>query len=74
MKNYQILNWKECRGFKFIKSNPLKSPAAFHLIYAWSIYIGVWEIRKFMNESQMKRALEIFHNTRVEKGRSERSE
>ena len=60
-KNYQFVNWyPEWHGFHFIKSNPLKKPEAFHLIYKWSLWLGWWEIRKFMTDKEMEKALEIY--------------
>jgi hypothetical protein len=52
-------SWK---GFFSLKGNPLKYPAAFHLIYKWAIQIGFLEIRKFLNDKQMSKALEIYKN------------
>jgi hypothetical protein len=62
MKNIQFVNWfgDHKPTFRFIKGNPLKKPAAFHLIYKWSLWLGWWEIRKFMTDDEMKRALQIY--------------
>jgi hypothetical protein len=61
-KTLQFIHWpsdhKRC--FLFIKGNPLSDPAAFHLIYKWSLWIGRIEIRKFLTDQEMKRALEIY--------------
>jgi len=62
MKDIQFINWfKDGKPtFRFIRGNPLKQPAAFHLIYKWSLWLGWWEIRKFLSEKEMERALQIY--------------
>ena len=62
MKDIQYINWyPEWHRIRFIKSNPLQQPAAFHLIYKWSLWLGFWEIRKFMTDEEMAKALEIYN-------------
>ena len=61
MKNIQFVKWTDRWHFKFVKGNPVKYPAAFHLIYKWSLWLGCFEIRKFMTDSEMRKALETYH-------------
>jgi hypothetical protein len=61
MKNIQIVKWRDRWHFCFIMGNPLKQPAAFHLIYKWSLWLGFIEIRKFMTPEEMENALKIYH-------------
>lgn len=63
MKEIQFIKWNEWHGFHFIRGNPLKLPSAFHLIYKWSIWLGWWEIRKFLTEKEMEQALKIYHES-----------
>lgn len=63
MKNIQYVRWTDRWHFGFIKGNPLKQPAAFHLIYKWSLWLGYLEIRKFMTEDEMAEALKIYHKS-----------
>lgn len=62
-KLIQFVNWGFLNKwhFGFIRGNPLKQPAAFHLIYKWSIWIGFIEIRKFLTDKEMGKALKIYH-------------
>lgn len=60
IKPIQFVWWRKFH-IGFIKGNPVKQPAAFHLIYKWSLWIGFLEIRKFLNEKEMAKALEIYH-------------
>lgn len=59
---FQGVRWDTWHGIQFIKGDPKKGPAAFHLIYKWSLFLGWFEIRKFMTTEEMKKALEIYHN------------
>ena len=62
MKKIQFIDWyPEWHGIHFIKGNPVKQPAAFHLIYKYSLWLGYWEIRKFLTDEEMRKALEIYH-------------
>jgi len=62
--SYQFVNWfKDGKPtFRFIRGNPLKQPTAFHFIYKWSLWLGWWEIRKFLTDEEMKIALDKYHN------------
>jgi len=64
MKRIQIVDWREYGvkfwRFGFTRSNPLKQPAAFHLIYKWSLCFAFIEIRKFMTDEEMRIALRIY--------------
>ena len=65
MKNdLQFIKWyPEWHGFHFIRGNPLKEPAAFHLIYKWSVHFGFWEVRRFLSDTKRHEALNIYkHN------------
>lgn len=65
MKNIQLVKWyPEWHGIHFIMGNPLRQPEAFHLIYKWSIYLGWWELRKFLTDKEMKQVYKIYkqHN------------
>ncbi len=70
MKDVQIVQWfPQWHGFRFIKGSPLKEPSAFHLIYAWSICIGFWEIRKFLSDTKRVEAFYIWkHNRELTEG------
>jgi len=60
----QILNWfPRWKGIKFKRTNPKTDiNAGYFLIYKWYILFGFWEIRKFMNERERKKALKIYQN------------
>jgi hypothetical protein len=58
---YQFVYWPEHSfTLAFIKGNPTKQPAAFHLIYKWSLWLGWFEIRKFLTDDQREDALRIY--------------
>ena len=58
MKTVQIIWWREWHfHFGFIKGDPLKKPAAFHLIYKWGLWLGFMEIRKFLTDKDREIAL-----------------
>lgn len=59
-KTYQFVNWYRWKGFRFTKGDPNKQPAAFHLIYKWSLFLGWFEIRKFLNDEEGNEALKIY--------------
>ena len=67
LKQYQLVNWKEWKGFHFFKGDPTKSPAAFHLIYKWSMFFGWFEVRKFLTTEEMNKALKIYNNQNLDK-------
>lgn len=60
-KTYQFINWHKFKGFTYLKGDPNKQPAAFHLIYKWSLFLGWFEIRKFLDDKQMEQALNIYN-------------
>jgi len=64
MKRIQVVDWREYGvkfwRFGFLKGDPLKQPAAFHLIYKWSLWFAFIEIRKFMTDEEMRIALRIY--------------
>jgi|WetSurMetagenome_2_1015567.scaffolds.fasta_scaffold60270_4 hypothetical protein len=62
---YQAVHWDESHGIRLIFGNPAKSPAAFHLIYKWSLHIGKLEIRKFLTEKEMHKALKIYNDIKL---------
>ncbi len=63
MKDIQIINWfPRWQGFKFKRTNPLKDTnAGYYLVYKWFVLLGFWEVRKFMNKQERKRALRKYH-------------
>ena len=66
MKDIQFVKWfPEWHGFHYIKSNPSKEPAAFHLIYKWSLHFGFWEIRKFQTKKEMAESLETYNQIKL---------
>jgi hypothetical protein len=65
LEGIQFVWWYKFH-IRFIKGNPLKNPAAFHLIYKWSLWLGFLEIRKFMNLKEMGQAMMIYtKNTNI---------
>jgi hypothetical protein len=56
----QFVKWPDWHGFHFVKGNPLKEPAAFHLIYKWSLWLGWIEIRKFLTQDELIKAMAKF--------------
>ncbi|HNQ69633.1 MAG TPA: hypothetical protein PKN32_14770 [Bacteroidales bacterium] len=63
---YQLVKWREFH-ICFIRGNPLRLPAAFHLIYKWSLWLGWWEVRKFLTDAEMKKALQIYNSELLNK-------
>lgn len=62
-KDIQFIWWRDWH-FGFIKGNPLKNPAAFHLIYKWSLWLGYLEIRKFMTDNERATVMSIYLNNK----------
>ena len=62
MKNTQVINWfPTWKGIKFKRTNPeTDKNVAYYLIYKWYILLGFWEIRKFMNAKERKKALILY--------------
>jgi hypothetical protein len=57
----QFISWfPRWRGFRYLRTRPNNKPLAFHLIYKWSVFIGFFEIRKFMNLGEMTEALRVY--------------
>jgi hypothetical protein len=54
-KRLQFIKWDGWHGFHFFWGAANKKPAAFHLIYKWSLFIGFWEIRMFLTDKELKR-------------------
>jgi len=66
MKDIQFINWfPDWHWVYFIRSNPIKQPAAFHLIYKWSLHLGFWEIRKFQTEKEMAESLKEYNKIKL---------
>jgi hypothetical protein len=66
MKNVQFISWfPEWHGIHFTNGNPKKKPSAFHLIYKWSIWVGYWEIRKFLTDEEMGNSLKIYKEQKL---------
>jgi len=47
-KKYQFIYWPDFHGFKFIKLDPNITRMAF--IYKWCLFLGFWEIRKWVKD------------------------
>jgi len=63
MKQIQFVFWRYGKPhFGYIRGNPLNVPAAFHLIYKWSLWLGWLEVRKFLTDEERKQALNIYRN------------
>lgn len=48
---YQLVWWRRPH-VGFIRGNPHKQPAAFHLIYRWSLWLGWLEVRRWLTPQQ----------------------
>jgi hypothetical protein len=59
-ENIQFVRWPDWHGFHFIKGDPLKTPAAFHLIYKWDLWLGWIEIRMFLSDTKRIEAFNIY--------------
>jgi len=59
MKKYQFISWFPtwCGFLRYAKPKPYSGTVLF---YKWSIYLGFFEIRKFLNQAEMDEAFKKF--------------
>ncbi len=65
----QFVNWfPYWKGIKCKRTNPLTDiNAAYYLIYKWYVVLGFWEIRKFMNPKEKKKAFKTYKELKSNK-------
>ena len=65
----QFVSWfPYWKGFMFKRTNPATDTnAGYFLIYKWFVVIGFWEIRKFMNPKEKKRAFKTYKELKLNK-------
>ena len=58
MKNIQIIYW----GFplRFGNVKRFKENSAYFLVYKYAYWFGLWEMRKFMNKEESRKALKEY--------------
>lgn len=57
----QFVNWHKWIGLHYFPGNPVTYPA-FGLIYKWSLFLGWFEIRKFLSDTEMTKAYQLYIN------------
>ena len=65
-KRYQLVSWGEFKYVGFIRGN-LTQPAAYYLIYKWSLWLGWWEVRRWLTDDEMQAALRAYNDWRAAK-------